>query len=160
MPSDRRRTTESHNREQAIPDRRCVSRPARRRHHTDDCESSFHHRTGDAYRSIAQLSQQFQTIRGRKSYHTRFRLSPHKAPRDSLFSRSTSITALSKGRRVPETSVRDWLQIFVLYRYELKKYQGKLPVKRRFERHDIAHCVALSLIKSASGRTTDFNEVG
>jgi two-component system NarL family response regulator len=26
--------------------------------------------------------------------------------------------------------VRDWLQIFVLYRYQLKKYQGKLPVKR------------------------------
>jgi DNA-binding NarL/FixJ family response regulator len=28
------------------------------------------------------------------------------------------------------TGVRDWLQIFVLYRYQLKKYQGKLPVKR------------------------------
>jgi hypothetical protein len=26
--------------------------------------------------------------------------------------------------------VPDWLQIFVLYRYQLKKYQGKLPVKR------------------------------
>jgi DNA-binding NarL/FixJ family response regulator len=26
--------------------------------------------------------------------------------------------------------VRDWLQIFVLYRYQLKKYRRKLPVKR------------------------------
>jgi hypothetical protein len=26
--------------------------------------------------------------------------------------------------------VPDWLQIFVLYRHQLKKYQGKLPVKR------------------------------